>query len=128
MGDVGEDSSLLVSKRGEAERLTELPGCCLRQSGVAGVEFRFLWDFPTWIFKPFSDLKVLSHWSHLNAFSAVGALSFFLRSSSLLLASRLRVDGVFFFFFWDAKTSFSLVSTEKEKFGPMFKEKEKGSD
>ena len=47
MGDVGEGSSLLVSKRGEAERLTELPGCCLRQSGVAGVEFRFLCDFPT---------------------------------------------------------------------------------
>ena len=127
MGDVGEDSSLLVSKRGEAERLTELPGCCLRQSGVARVEFRFLWDFPTWIFKPFSDLKVLSHWSHLNTFSTVGALSFFLRSSSLLLASRLRVDGVFFFF-WGAKTSFPLVSTEKEKLGPMLKEKEKGSD
>ena len=35
-GDVVEDSSLLVSKRGEAERLTELLGCCLRQSGVAG--------------------------------------------------------------------------------------------
>ena len=125
MGDVGEGSSLLVSKRGEAERLTELPGCCLRQSGVAGVEFRFLWDFPTWIFKPFSDLKVLSHWSHLKAFSTVGALSFFLRSSSLLLASRLRVDGVFFFF-WGVETSFPLVSTEKEKLGPMLKEK--GSD
>ena len=113
---------------GEAERLTELPGWCLRQSGVAGVEFRFLWDFPTWIFKPFSDLKVLSHWSHLKAFSTVGALSFFLRSSSLLLASRLRVDGVFFFFFWAANTSFPLVSTEKEKLGPMLKEKENGSD
>ena len=38
-GDVTEESSLLVSKRGEVERLTELPGCCLRQSGVAKVEF-----------------------------------------------------------------------------------------
>ena len=84
-----------IQERGEAERLTELPGCCLRRSGVAGVEFRFLWDFPTWIFKPFSDLNVLSHWSHLKTFSSDGALSFFLRSSSLLLASRLRVDGVF---------------------------------
>ena len=34
--DIGDDSSLLESKRGEAERLTELLGCCLRQSGVAG--------------------------------------------------------------------------------------------
>ena len=34
--DIGEDSSLLESKRGEAERLTELLGSCLRQSGVAG--------------------------------------------------------------------------------------------
>ena len=52
-------------------------------------------------------------------------MSFFLRSSSLLLASRLRVDGVFFFF-WGIETSFPLVSTEKEKLGPMLKEK--GSD
>ena len=128
MGDVGEDSSLPVSKRGEAERLTELPGCCLRQSGVAGAEFGFLWDFPMWIFRPLSDLKVLSHWSHLKAFSVVGALSFFFRNSSLLLASRLRVDGVFFFFCWSGKISFPLVSTEKEKLGPMLKEKEKGSN
>ena len=63
----------------------------------------------------------------MKAFSAVGALSFFLRSSSLLLASRLRVDGVFFFF-WGVETSFPLVSTEKEKLGPMLKEKEKGND
>ena len=34
--DIGEDSSLLVSKRGEAERLTELLGCGFMQSGVAG--------------------------------------------------------------------------------------------
>ena len=54
-------------------------------------------------------------------------LSFFFRSSSLLLASRRRVDGVFFFL-GDAKTSFPLVSTEKEKLDPMVKEKEKVSD
>ena len=126
-GDIAWDSSLLVSKRGEADRLTELFVCCLRQSGVAGVESTFLWDFPMWIFKPFSDLKLLSQWSHLKVFSEVGAMSFFLRSSSLLLASRLRVDGVFFFF-WGIETSFPLVSTENEKFGPMLKEKEKGSD
>ena len=67
----------------------------------------------------------MSQWSHLKVFSVVGALSFFLRSSSLLLASRLRVEGVFFFFL-GVKTSFPLVSTEKEKLGPMLKEKEKG--
>ena len=38
-GDVTEESSLLVSKRGDVERLTELAGCCLRRSGVAKVEF-----------------------------------------------------------------------------------------
>ena len=42
MGDVGEGSSLLVSKRGEAERLTKPFVCCLRRSGVAGVESTFL--------------------------------------------------------------------------------------
>ena len=109
-GDIAWDSSLLVSKRGAADRLTELFVCCLRQSGVAGVESTFLWDFPMWIFKPFSDLKLLSQWSHLKVFSEVGAMSFFLRSSSLLLASRLRVDGVFFFF-WGIEASFPLVST-----------------
>ena len=60
----------------------------------------------------------------MKALSAVGALSFFFRNSSLLLASRLRVDGVFFFFCWGAKISFPLVSTEKEKLGPMLKEKD----
>ena len=64
----------------------------------------------------------------MKVFSSVGALSFFLRNSSLLLASRLRVEGVFFFFFWGVKTSFPLVSTEKEKLDPMVKEKEKVSD
>ena len=105
-------SSLLASKRGEAERFTELPSWCLRQSGVAGVEFTFLWAFPMWIFKPFSDLKVPSHWSHLNAFSGVWAFCFFFRNSSLLLASRLRVDGVFFFF-GDARTSFPIENVRK---------------
>ena len=52
---------------------------------------------------------------------------FFFRNSSLLLASRLRVEGVFFFL-WVAKTSFPLVSTEKEKLDPMFKEKENVGD
>ena len=41
-GDVVEDSSLLVSKRGEAERLTELLDCCLGHSGVAKMESTFL--------------------------------------------------------------------------------------
>ena len=41
-GDVVEDSSLLVSKRGEAERLTELLDCFLGHSGVAKMESTFL--------------------------------------------------------------------------------------
>ena len=53
---------------------------------------------------------------------------FSFRNSSLLPASRLREEGNSFFF-GDAMTSFPLVvvSTEKEKLGPMLKEKEKGS-
>ena len=52
---------------------------------------------------------------------------FSFRNSSLLPASRLREEGDSFFF-GDAMTSFPLVvSTEKEKLGPMLKEKEKGS-
>ena len=48
---------------------------------------------------------------------------FSFRNSSLLLASRLREEGDSFFF-GDAMTSFPLVvSTEKEKLGPMLKEK-----
>ena len=59
--------------------------------------------------------------------AAFGASSFFLRCYSLLLASRLSVDGDFFFLVV-AKASFPLVSTEKEKLDPMVKEKEKVSD
>ena len=46
-------------------------------SGVAWTWVTFLWDFPTWIFNPFSDLKVFRHWSHLKIFSrsAVSASS-----------------------------------------------------
>ena len=52
---------------------------------------------------------------------------FSFRNSSLLLASRLREEGDSFFF-EGAMTSFPLVvSTEKEKLGPMLKEKDKGS-
>ena len=43
-GDIAEESSLLVSKRGEAERLTELFVCCLSGSGVAGVESTFFFQ------------------------------------------------------------------------------------
>ena len=50
--------------------------CCLGRSGVAWIEFTFLWDLPTWIFKPFSELKLLSHWSHLNAFLSLVSASF----------------------------------------------------
>ena len=68
------DSSLQMFKRGEAERLTELLGCCLGHSGVAKSESTFLCVFPMWIFKPFSDLKLFSHWSHLKTFFTVSSL------------------------------------------------------
>ena len=56
------------------------------------------------------------------------SIFFFSFRKSLLLASHLREEGDSFFF-GDAMTSFPLavVSTEKEKLGPMLKEKEKGS-
>ena len=61
-------------------------------------------------------------------FSAAEA-SFFLKNSSLLLAFRLRAEGVvFFFFFWGDKAPSPLDSMEKEKLFPTFKEKEKDSD
>ena len=56
-------------------------------------------------------------------------MNFFFRNSSLLLAFRFRVDGVgFFFFFIEARASFPLVSTEKEKPVLVVKEKEKVID
>ena len=110
-GDVVEDSSLLVSKRGEAERLTEFLDCCLGHSGVAKVKSTFLCVLPMWIFKPFSDLKLFSHWSHWKtisssrsvSFSTEGSLSgggpcFLARNSALFLAFLLWVDGLFLFF------------------------------
>ena len=48
---------------------------------------------------------------------------FFRKNSSLLLALRLKVDGVFFFFFAEEEAASPLVSKEKEKLAPMFREK-----
>ena len=112
------DSSLEVFKRGEAERLSELLSWFLATSGVARSESTLLCVFPTCIFKPFSDLKSLSHWSHLNSFAFTGRATFsgvdfseedsfsggprfFARNSALLLAFLLRVDGLFLFFVKD---------------------------
>ena len=101
-----------------------------------------------WIFKPFSDLKIFSHWSHLKAFSSatfstvsfteacslwveskVVDSSFFFKNSALLLAFLLKADGVFLFFFaLEAKATSPLVAKEKEKLSPMVKAKEKVSD
>ena len=106
------DSSLQMFKRGEAERLTELLGCCLGHSGVAKSESTFLCVFPMWIFKPFSDLKLFSHWSHLKTFFTVSSLGarvtsmksavhergsdfFFFRNSALRLAFLLIAEGLF---------------------------------
>ena len=137
---MGEDSSLLVSKRGEAERLTELLGCCLGHSGVAKSESTFLCVLPMWIFRPFSDLKLFSHWSHLKTFSSSGSASFsgvvsikegslsgggpcFLdRNSALLLEFLLLVDGLFLFFDKVDEPS-PLVSKENVKEGPTLRVK-----
>ena len=62
----------------------------------------------------FPGESVSSSETSCSDFSAVGA-SFFLKNSSLLLAFRLRVEGVgFFFFFWRDKAPFPLVSTWAE--------------
>ena len=53
---------------------------------------------------------------------------FFRKNSSLLLALRLKVDGVFFFFFAEEEAASPLVSKEKEKLVPIFREKEKDND
>ena len=53
---------------------------------------------------------------------------FFRKNSSLLLALRLKVDGVFFFFFAEEEAASPLVSKEKEKLVPIFREKEKDED
>ena len=134
-GDVVEDSSLLVSKRGEVERLTELLDCCLKRSGVAKVESTFLCVLPMWIFKPFSDLKLFSHWAHWKTLSSSGSVSFstegsfsgggpcFLaRNSALLLEFLLWVDGLFLFFDNVVESS-SLVSKENEKEEPTLRVK-----
>ena len=109
--------------------------CCLGRSGVAWIEFTFLWDLPMWIFKPFSEFKLLSHWSHLNAFLSLVSASFsgvasvvedflsgegqrFLsKNSALLLAFLLKVDGLFLFFDKGVEPS-PLVSKENEKEEP----------
>ena len=57
------EAGLLTSKRGMMEVSIGPSGRCLSWSGVAWTWVTFLWDFPTWIFNPFSDLKVFRHWS-----------------------------------------------------------------
>ena len=60
-------------------------------------------------------------------FRSSAAASFFLNKSFLLLAFRLTVDGVGFFFFLvvEDKAPLPLVSKEKEKLFPTVKEKVK---
>ena len=137
------DSSLQMFKRGEAERLTELLGCCLGHSGVAKSKSTFLCVFPMWIFKPFSDLKLFSHWSHLKTFFTVSSLEarvtsmksavhergsdfFFFRNSALRLAFLLIAEGLFLFTALAAGgKQLSLVSKENAKVEPMVTEKVK---
>ena len=59
--------------------------------------------------------------------TGAGEASFFCKNCSLLLALRLKVDGVCFFFA-EEKVASPLVSKEKEKLVPIFREKEKDND
>ena len=90
-----------------------------------------LCDFPLWIFKPFTVLKLASHWSHSKASHGfIGCwldskpvttaedceVDFFARKSSLRLAFLLRVDGLFLFGILVGRVALpSLVSKEKVK-------------
>ena len=102
------------------------------------VEEASLWDFPLWIFKPFSVLKLDSQWSHWKASSCVTVFwldskpveeaasywDFFIKNTCLRLAFLLRADGLFLLL---AGMVFlpSLVSKEKVKVGPMVRENRK---
>ena len=84
------------------------------------------------LYKPFSDLKSWSHWSHLKTllflssasfsgavsfsedFLSVEGTGFFCRNSALLLAFLLKADGLFLFFDLVDEPS-PLVSKENEK-------------
>ena len=83
----------------------------------------FLCAFPLWIFKPFSDLKEFPHSSHLKASFSDEGVVFLLGNSSFLLWFLLNLEGLSFFFrvttLW---STFRLVSREKEKEEPIFKE------
>ena len=61
--------------------------------------------------------------SETGSKTGAGEASFFCKNCSLLLALRLKVDGVCFFFAED-KAASPLVSKEKEKVVPIFREKE----
>ena len=89
------NSSLVVSKRGEAERLTEPSVCFLKTSLCA---------LPLWIFRTFAVLNLESHCSQGNASrwfwlvsKPVTTVDFLARKSSLRLAFLFRVDVLFFF-------------------------------
>ena len=102
------------------------------------VEEASLWDFPLWIFKPFSVLKLDSQWSHWKASSCVTVFwldskpveeaasywDFFIKNSCLRLAFLLRADGLFLLLA-DMVFLPSLVSKEKVKVGPMVRENRK---
>ena len=56
-----EGSSLLTSKRGEMGMSSD-PSCELLSCSGGDGRFTPLWAFPMWIFSPFSDLKMFSHY------------------------------------------------------------------
>ena len=119
---------ILVSRIGEMTRGFKTSWTASLSFSAGGSEV--LCALPMWIFRPFSDLKSLSHWLHLKVFftwldgsvsveCSFSSASFFLfKWSSFLFKFLLRVDGLFFFFFVSNEVISFLVSKEKENEEP----------
>ena len=114
----------------------------LKVSGFSPSEL--LWLFPLWIFRPFSELKIFSHWSHFielenstggsfsfseDALSDSKAVAFLFRNSSLLRLFLRLADGLSFFttftsaFLGSKEASSCLVFREMVKLEPTDREK-----
>ena len=121
-----DSSSLLVSNRGDAERLPEDLGCCLGRSGVACVEGSCCG--PCFILlcclSPFSEAGLKSHWSQERALATVSTslgftvekFCFLCENSSFLLAFLLKAEGLAFFLI-KVTGLVSLLLVSKEKVG-----------
>ena len=105
------DMSLLQLWQG-LTLLWSVMGVTIRECSVNGFlifsgEETSLWDFPLWIFKPFSVLKSKSHWSHWKPLPCFfefwldskpvaedSKVGFFKRNSFLRFAFHLSVEGL----------------------------------